>query len=55
MLGHKAAVSSVAVHPSGKLAMSVSVKDGTLRTWNMVTGRVCYIKNLKQLNIEFVR
>ena len=35
--GHKAAVNDLAVHPSGKLALSVS-KDSTLKLWNLVQG-----------------
>ncbi|XP_071964283.1 p21-activated protein kinase-interacting protein 1-like [Antedon mediterranea] len=44
--GHRSEVLSVAVHPSGKLAMSVG-KDKTLRTWNLIQGRSAYITNLK--------
>ncbi|KAM7296998.1 p21-activated protein kinase-interacting protein 1-like [Ixodes scapularis] len=44
--GHKADVTSLAVHPTGKLLLSVS-KDRTLRTWNLVKGRNAYITNIK--------
>lgn len=44
--GHKAEVTSLAVHPTGKLLLSVS-KDRTLRTWNLVKGRNAYITNIK--------
>ncbi|CAN8002524.1 unnamed protein product [Ixodes hexagonus] len=44
--GHKAEVKSLAVHPTGKLLLSVS-KDKTLRTWNLVKGRNAYITNIK--------
>uniref|UniRef100_H2Z4Q6 Uncharacterized protein n=1 Tax=Ciona savignyi TaxID=51511 RepID=H2Z4Q6_CIOSA len=54
--GHKGPVTSFAVHPSGKLGMSVSPKDGTLRTWNLLTGRSVYVKNMKkESKIEFIR
>ncbi|KAJ1679772.1 60s ribosome biogenesis protein mak11 [Spiromyces aspiralis] len=36
--GHKAAVNSFAVHPSGKLAISVA-KDRTAVVWNLMTGK----------------
>lgn len=36
---HKAPVSSVAVHPSGKLVISISTKQKSLRLWNLVTGK----------------
>jgi protein MAK11 len=45
--GHKSAVYSFAVHPSGKLALSCS-KDKTLRTWNLITGRCAYVSNIKE-------
>jgi len=40
--GHKDAVTSVAIHPSGKMAFSSSL-DRTLRLWNLVEGRCAYI------------
>jgi len=36
--GHKGRVSSVAVHPSGKVALSVG-KDKTLRMWDLMRGK----------------
>uniref|UniRef100_K7F8Y8 PAK1 interacting protein 1 n=1 Tax=Pelodiscus sinensis TaxID=13735 RepID=K7F8Y8_PELSI len=44
---HKGHVTSLSIHPSGKLALSVGT-DKTLRTWNLVEGRSSFIKNLKQ-------
>lgn len=43
--GHKGGINCVAVHPSGKLALSVS-KDKTLRAWNLLKGRRAYVTNL---------
>ncbi|XP_061448223.1 p21-activated protein kinase-interacting protein 1 isoform X2 [Rhineura floridana] len=43
---HKGHVTSLSIHPSGKLALSVGT-DKTLRTWNLVEGRSAFIKNLK--------
>ena len=40
--GHKAAVTTLAIHPSGRMAMSGS-RDRTLRLWNLVEGRCGYI------------
>ncbi|KAF0686489.1 Aste57867_21676 [Aphanomyces stellatus] len=45
--GHKGAINSIAVHPSGKLAFSVA-RDKTLRMWNLVKGRSAYIRRLDQ-------
>ncbi|NXJ77721.1 PK1IP protein, partial [Trogon melanurus] len=44
---HKGHVTSLSIHPSGKLALSVGT-DKTLRTWNLVEGRSAFVKNLKQ-------
>jgi len=44
--GHKDVVTDFSVHPSGKLALSVS-KDKTLRTWNLITGKCAYTSNIK--------
>lgn len=41
----KSAVNHVAVHPSGKLALSIGA-DHVLRTWNLVKGRHAYATNL---------
>ncbi len=38
--GHKAGITSVGLHPSGKLTLSVS-KDNTLKLWNLVQGECC--------------
>ncbi|CAN9502987.1 unnamed protein product [Ophioblennius macclurei] len=50
---HQGHVTSLSVHPSGKLALSVGT-DKTLRTWNLITGRSAFIKNIKQ-NAHIVR
>jgi len=44
--GHRGAISSLAIHPSGKLALS-SGKDRKLVSWNLVRGRVAFVTNLK--------
>ena len=36
--GHKEPITCVSIHPSGKLALSVS-KDNTMKLWNLVQGR----------------
>ena len=40
-------VNSVAVHPSGKLALTVG-QDKSLRTWNLVDGRPAFVSNIKE-------
>jgi protein MAK11 len=44
--GHKGPVNSLAVHPSGKLALSGG-RDRTLRLWDLVNGRCAYIQRLE--------
>jgi WD40 repeat protein len=46
LTGHQGAVNSVAVHPSGKLALSVG-RDNTLRLWNLVQGRCSFTRRLR--------
>uniref|UniRef100_A0A3Q4BV07 Anaphase-promoting complex subunit 4 WD40 domain-containing protein n=1 Tax=Mola mola TaxID=94237 RepID=A0A3Q4BV07_MOLML len=50
---HKGPVTSLSVHPSGKLALTVGT-DKSLRTWNLINGRSAFIKNIKQ-NAHIVR
>ncbi|CAG8495795.1 12151_t:CDS:2, partial [Racocetra persica] len=43
--GHKGRVNSVDIHPSGKIALSVS-SDKTVRLWNFLTGRKASVNKL---------
>ncbi|GFR40822.1 hypothetical protein Agub_g1445, partial [Astrephomene gubernaculifera] len=45
MRGHKGSVNSVAVHRSGKLALSTA-RDGAIRMWNLTKGRCTYTAKL---------
>ena len=49
LFGHKGAINSLAIHPSGKLALSVG-NDKTLHTWDLMKGRKAYVTNLKEGN-----
>lgn len=44
--GHKMAVTSLSVHPSGKVLLSIS-KDDTMRTWNLIKGRSAFVTQIK--------
>jgi protein MAK11 len=44
--GHKAGVTSIDTHPSGKVLLSLS-KDNTMRTWNLIKGRCAYVTQIK--------
>ncbi|KAG2483532.1 hypothetical protein HYH03_017637 [Edaphochlamys debaryana] len=46
MRGHKGAVNSIAVHGSGKLALSTA-RDGAIRMWNLAKGRCTYTAKLE--------
>lgn len=49
---HKgSAILSIAVHKSGKLALSLG-SDCTLRTWNLVKGRQAYVINLNSKSVD---
>ena len=50
---HKAGVTDLALHPSGKLMLSIG-KDAKLITWNLIKGRSAYVTNLHE-NADFVR
>ncbi|KAL0042118.1 hypothetical protein WJX77_003806 [Trebouxia sp. C0004] len=41
MTGHRKEITSLSIHPSGKLGLSTS-RDSTLRVWDLVKGRCSY-------------
>lgn len=43
--GHKAAITSIDTHPSGKVLLTLS-RDKTMRTWNLIKGRCAYVTHL---------
>eukprot|EP00124_Ichthyophonus_hoferi_P002463 Ihof_evm3s169 gene=Ihof_evmTU3s169 len=45
LAGHKQSINDLALHPTGRLALTVS-RDRTMRTWNMLKGRCAYITRL---------
>ena len=45
-LNFRGPVYDFAIHPTGKMALSVS-KDKTMKTWNLMTGRCAYTTNIK--------
>ncbi|XP_075224886.1 p21-activated protein kinase-interacting protein 1-like [Lycorma delicatula] len=51
-MAHKgSAVTCVAIHPSGKMVLSLG-KNRTLRTWNLIKGRAAYTTNLARCKAE---
>ena len=45
-------VYNFAIHPTGKMALSIS-KDRTMKTWNLMTGRCAYTTNVKIGKISY--
>jgi len=43
--GHKLSINSISIHPSGRVALSIS-KDRGLRLWNLLDGRSAYHTSL---------
>ena len=43
----RAAVTSICVHPSNKVALSIGA-DNTMRMWNLIKGRLGYVRKLKE-------
>jgi hypothetical protein len=46
--GHKDVVNGFSIHPSGKLAISVS-NDHTMKLWNLVQGRCSFTRRLRSV------
>ena len=40
--GHEGGVSSIAVHPSGKMALTGGSRDGKLKLWDLTKGRLAF-------------
>jgi protein MAK11 len=56
--GHKGRVNSLAIHPSGKIALSVSI-DKTVRLWNLLTGQKADVNKIGRgiyrfINLKFL-
>lgn len=46
LAGHEGGVASLAVHPTGKLAISGGQSDGKLKLWDLTKGRLAYATKL---------
>ncbi|KAJ1655014.1 Protein mak11 [Dispira simplex] len=51
MKGHKGRVNSIAIHPSGRLALSVA-SDRTLRLWNLLNGHKASVHKLGREGLQ---
>lgn len=50
LAGHVGGVASLAVHPSGKLALSGGHTDGKLKLWDLTKGRLSYATKITSSN-----
>lgn len=48
MRGHEGGVASLAVHPTGKLALSGGLRDGKLKLWDLTRGRLAHVSKIKK-------
>lgn len=46
LAGHEGGVSSLAVHPSGKLCLSGGTSDGKLKLWDLTKGRLAFVNKI---------
>jgi len=53
LLKHNLGVIDIAVHPSGKMALTIG-KDRKLVTWNLIKGRSAFVTNIKEV-ADFVK
>lgn len=44
--GHKAGITSMDTHPTGKILLTLS-RDKTMRTWNLIKGRCAYVTYIR--------
>lgn len=52
LAGHEGGVSSLAVHPSGKLALSGGSSDGKLKLWDLTKGRLSFVDKIKPASAQ---
>jgi WD40 repeat protein len=46
LAGHDGGVGALAVHPTGKLALSGGVTDGKLKLWDLTKGRLAFVNKI---------
>jgi WD40 repeat protein len=47
LAGHEGGVGALAVHPTGKLALSGGVTDGKLKLWDLTKGRLAFVNKIE--------
>jgi WD40 repeat protein len=46
LAGHEGGVAALAVHPTGKMALSGGVNDGKLKLWDLTKGRLAFVNKI---------
>lgn len=46
LAGHEGGVGALAVHPSGKMALSGGICDGKLKLWDLTKGRLAFVNKI---------
>jgi WD40 repeat protein len=46
LAGHEGGVASLAVHPSGKMALTAGTTDGKLKLWDLTKGRLAFVSKI---------
>lgn len=52
LAGHEGGIASVAVHPTGKLAITGGQADGKLKLWDLTRGRLAYATKLPPSSVN---
>lgn len=52
LAGHDGGVSAVAIHPSGKLALSGGMTDGKVKLWDLTKGRLAYVTKMQSTGLK---
>jgi protein MAK11 len=52
LAGHDGGVSAIAIHPSGKLALSGGTTDGKVKLWDLTKGRLAYVAKMQSTGVK---
>lgn len=52
LAGHEGGISCVAVHPSGKMALTGGQSDGKLKLWDLTKGRLAFVSKINPSQIK---
>jgi len=50
LAGHNGGIGTLAVHPTGKLALSGGVTDGKLKLWDLTKGRLSFVNKINPVS-----